>query len=212
VGVLGLGNTTRDLTGDYLEASATVRPHARSVTKFTHPTEGASMTRTKSITFLAGATALVVAALAAGCGSSGGSNANSPAAPTNASGQPATVGVGSVALGKILVDSRAHTLYLFKKDSGTTSSCFGACAANWPPLRARGAPTVGSGAKESLVATTMRSDGKAQVTYNGHPLYTFSGDEKAGDTNGEGVNAFGGNWYVLDPSGNKIVTSTSTGY
>jgi predicted lipoprotein with Yx(FWY)xxD motif len=58
----------------------------------------------------------------------------------------------------------------------------------------------------------MRSDGKAQVTYNGHPLYVFSGDEKAGDTKGEGVNAFGGNWYVVDPSGNKIVTSTSTGY
>jgi hypothetical protein len=57
-------------------------------------------------------------------------------------------------------------------------------------------------------ATTMRSDGKAQVTYNGHPLYTFSGDER----NGEGVNAFGGNWYAVDPSGNQIVTSTSTGY
>jgi predicted lipoprotein with Yx(FWY)xxD motif len=63
-----------------------------------------------------------------------------------------------------------------------------------------------------VVATTMRSDGKAQVTYNGHPLNTFSGDEKAGDTNGEGVNAFGGNWYVVDPSGKQIVTSTSTGY
>jgi predicted lipoprotein with Yx(FWY)xxD motif len=168
------------------------------------------MTRGAPVTFLATLVALLVAVVAlAGCG--GGGSA-SPTPPKTAGGRAATLGVGSVGLGKILVDSRAHTLYLFKNDSGTTSSCFGACAANWPPLRARGAPTVGSGAKESLVGTTMRSDGKAQVTYNGHPLYVFSGDEKAGDTNGEGVNAFGGNWYVLDPSGNKIVISTSTGY
>jgi predicted lipoprotein with Yx(FWY)xxD motif len=168
------------------------------------------MTSSAPVTFLATLVALLVAVVAlAGCG--GGGSA-SPAPPKTAGGRAATLGVGSVGLGKILVDSRAHTLYLFKKDSGTTSSCFGACAANWPPLRARGTPTVGSGAKASLVATTVRSDGKAQVTYNGHPLYRFSGDEKAGDTNGEGVNAFGGNWYVVDPSGNKIVTSTSTGY
>jgi predicted lipoprotein with Yx(FWY)xxD motif len=160
------------------------------------------MTRSAPITLLATLVALPVAALAvAGCG--GGGSA-SPTPPKTAGGRAAKFGVGSVALGKIL--------YLFKKDSGTTSSCFGACAASWPPLRARGTPTVGSGAKASLVATTMRSDGKAQVTYNGHPLYRFSGDEKAGDTNGEGVNAFGGNWYVVDPSGNQIVTSTSTGY
>jgi predicted lipoprotein with Yx(FWY)xxD motif len=168
------------------------------------------MTRSAPITFLATLVALPVAVLAvAGCG--GGGSAT-PTPPKTADGRAATLGVGSVGLGKILVNSQARTLYLFKKDSGTTSSCFGACVANWPPLRARGTPTVGSGAKASLVATTMRSDGKAQVTYNGHPLYTFSGDERAGDTNGEGVNAFGGNWYVVDPSGNQIVTSTSTGY
>jgi predicted lipoprotein with Yx(FWY)xxD motif len=167
------------------------------------------MTRSAPVTFLATPVALLVAVALAGCG---GGGRTSPTPPKTAGGRAATLGVGSVGLGKILVDSRAHTLYLFKKDSGTTSSCFGACAANWPRLRARGTPTVGSGAKASLVATTMRSDGKAQVTYNGHPLYVFSGDEKAGDTKGEGVNAFGGNWYVVDPSGNKIVTSTSTGY
>jgi len=168
------------------------------------------MTRRAPLTSLATLVALLVAVLAAaGCG--GGGSA-SPTPPKTAGGRAATLGVGSVGLGKILVDSRAHTLYLFEKDSGTTSSCFGACAANWPPLRGGSTPTVGSGAKASLIATTMRSDGKAQVTYNGHPLYVFSGDAKAGDTKGEGVNAFGGNWYVVDPSGNKIVASTSTGY
>jgi predicted lipoprotein with Yx(FWY)xxD motif len=150
------------------------------------------MTRTRSITFLAGATALVVAALAAGCGSSGGSNANSPASLKNASGQSATVGVANENVGKILVDSQGRTLYLFERDSGTKSTCTGACAVEWPPLRATGKPTVGGGATASVVTTSARSDGKPQVTYNGHPLYLFSADQKAGDTNGQGVNAFGG--------------------
>ena len=146
------------------------------------------MTRTRSITFLAGATALVLAALAvAGCGSSGGSNTSgSPAPPED---RERTVGHGrrrERELGKILVDSQGRTLYLFQKDSGTKSTCTGACAIDWPPLRATGKPTVGSGATASIVATSARSDGKPQVTYNGHPLYLFSGDQKPGDTNGRG--------------------------
>ena len=169
------------------------------------------MTRNKSITFLAGATALVVAALAAGCGSSGGSNANSPAPPQNASGQSATLGVANENVGKILVDSHGRTLYLFERDSGAKSSCTGACAVEWPPLRATGKPTVGSGANASVVATSARSDGKPQVTYNGHPLYLFSADQKAGETNGQGVNAFGGLWYVVSSSGDEITTPAGSG-
>ena len=93
------------------------------------------------------------------------------APPTTASGRPATVDVANSGLGKILVDSQGRTLYLFKKDSGTKSACTGACASAWPPLRANGKPTVGGGANASMVGTTTRSDGKPQVTYNGHPLY-----------------------------------------
>jgi predicted lipoprotein with Yx(FWY)xxD motif len=167
------------------------------------------MTRTKSITFLAGATALVVAALAvAGCG---GSKANSPAPPKNANGQSATVGVANENVGKILIDSQGRTLYLFERDSGTKSTCTGACAVEWPPLRATGKPTVGAGGNASIVATSARSDGKPQVTYNGHPLYLFSADQKAGDTKGQGVNAFGGLWYVLSSSGDEITMSTGSG-
>jgi predicted lipoprotein with Yx(FWY)xxD motif len=169
------------------------------------------MTRTRSITFLAGATALVVAALAAGCGSSGSSNANSPAPPNNASEQSATVGVANAKVGNILVDSQGRTLYLFERDSGTKSACTAACAVEWPPLRATGKPTVGGGANASVVATSARSDGKPQVTYNGHPVYLFSADQKAGDTNGQGVNAFGGLWYVLSASGDEITTPTGSG-
>jgi predicted lipoprotein with Yx(FWY)xxD motif len=75
------------------------------------------------------------------------------------------------------------------------------------PLRATGKPTVGGGAAASIVATSARSDGNPQVTYNGHPLHLFSGDQKPGDTNGEGVNAFGGLWYALSSAGNQIVGS-----
>jgi predicted lipoprotein with Yx(FWY)xxD motif len=168
------------------------------------------MTRTRSITFRASATVLVLAAVAvAGCGSSGGSNAGgSSAPPKTANGQSATVGVANDNLGKILIDSHGRTLYLFQRDSGTKSACTGACAIDWPPLRATGKPTVGSGAAASSVAISARSDGKPQVTYNGHPLYLFSGDQKPGDTNGEGVNAFGGLWYALSSAGNEIVGST----
>ena len=169
------------------------------------------MTR-KSITTLAAATTLVLGVLtAAGCGGSGGSNAKSPAPPKTANGQSATVGVANDNVGKILVDSQGRTLYLFERDSGTKSACTGACAVEWPPLRATGKLTVGSGANASDVATSARSDGKAQVTYNGHPLYLFSADRKAGDTNGQGVNAFGGLWYVLSSSGDEITTSAGSG-
>jgi hypothetical protein len=64
----------------------------------------------------------------------------------------------------------------------------------------------GSGITASKLGTTARSDGKPQVTYNGHPLYTFANDQKAGDTSGQGLNAFGGPWYVLSPAGTAITS------
>jgi predicted lipoprotein with Yx(FWY)xxD motif len=159
------------------------------------------MTRSASITSLAGAAVLVVAALAvAGCG--GSSTATGP--PKTASGKTATVGVSNARLGNILVNSKGRTLYLFKRDSGTMSECTGACAVNWPPLRVVGKPTLGSGARASLASTSTRAAGVRQVTYNGHPLYLFKGDRKPGDTNGEGLNAFGGSWFAVSPAGNQV--------
>ena len=168
------------------------------------------MTRARSIKFLAGAAALVVVALAvAGCGGSSGS---SSALPTTANGQSATLGIANNgSLGNILVDSKGRTLYLFQHDTGSKSTCTGACAVNWPPLLAAGKPTVGNGANASLTATTARSNGGTQVTYNGHPLYRFKGDSSPGDENGQGVNAFGGLWYALSSSGNAVTTSPSSG-
>lgn len=116
----------------------------------------------------------------------------------------ASVGARMTTLGQILVDSRGISLYLFEADRGTSSACYRACAQNWPPLLTHGAPVASGSAARSLLSTTTRTDGTTQVTYNGHPLYFFVGDHQPGDATGEGINAFGGGWDVLSPSGNKI--------
>ena len=173
------------------------------------------MIRSRSfVSFLAGATVLLLITLAlAGCGSSSKSSSNTSSAstpPTASNGQPATVGVANSGLGNILVDSQGRTLYLFKKDSGTTSACTGACATFWPPLTTTGTPTVGSGATASLISTAQRSDGKTQVVYNGHPVYLYTGDHKAGDTTGQGLVAFGGGWFALSSAGAQAAGSASS--
>jgi predicted lipoprotein with Yx(FWY)xxD motif len=166
------------------------------------------------MTFLAGAAVIPLTALAVGCGGGGGGSATASAPPKTTSAgtastrttsaRAATVHVANSRLGKILVNSSGRTLYLFKKDSGRKSACFGQCASFWPPLRTSGKPKAGSGVKSSLLGTIKRSDGKAQVTYNGHPVYTFVMDKKAGDTNGEGVTAFGAKWFAISPSGKQV--------
>ena len=119
--------------------------------------------------------------------------------------KPATVKTRSNKLGKILVDGRSRTLYLFEKDKHGKSACSGMCATNWPPLLTKGKPKAVSGVKSSLLGTTKRSDGTTQVTYNKHPLYTFIADKsKPGSTKGEGLDAFGAEWYVLGTNGKKI--------
>jgi predicted lipoprotein with Yx(FWY)xxD motif len=170
------------------------------------------MASSRPITFLAGGAAVALSALATvGCGGGGNGATAAPAPPTTASGHPATVGTANEAkLGTILVDSKGRTLYLFKKDAGTRSACSGACASAWPPLRATGKPTVGGAAKASLVGTATRSDGKPQVTYNGHLLYLYAGDEHAGDTEGQGVTAFGAAWYALTPAGSQVSAQASS--
>jgi predicted lipoprotein with Yx(FWY)xxD motif len=171
------------------------------------------MTRNKRTRFLAGATLSLIALTAAGCGgddNGGGTTAASESSNT-ASGQAATIGAQSEGdLGTILVDSNGLTIYLFEKDSGSKSACFGGCAAAWPPVRASGKPTAGSGLNASLIGTTPRSDGAAQVTYNGHPLYLFAGDQSAGQTNGQGLTEFGGSWFALSSAGDPVTTQPST--
>lgn len=116
----------------------------------------------------------------------------------------ARVHIAKTRLGQVLVDSRGITLYDFVEDKGKTSVCYGACAALWPPLLTHGKPVAGSGVRASLLGTTKRKDGKVQVTYGGHPLYYFVTDRKPGQTTGQGVNQFGGPWWVLSAKGKEI--------
>ena len=179
------------------------------------------MIRSKPIRFLAGAAALPVVALAvAGCGGgsdNGGSASAATGPPKTSSGQAATVGTAQVGgLGTVLVDTQGRTHYQIGADSGTKSACSGACATAWPPLRDSGKPTAGSGLNASLLGTAPRSDGNSQVTYNGHPLYTFVMDQKPGDATGQGSTAFGGSWFTLNTAGNQVTaaaqpTTTTSG-
>ena len=116
----------------------------------------------------------------------------------------AKVHIAKSPLGGILVDSKGITLYDFVKDKGTTSACYGACAALWPPLTTKGKPLAGPGVRKSLLGTTKRKDGTLEVTYGGHPLYYFVTDRKPGQTTGQGVNQFGGPWWVLSAAGKEI--------
>jgi predicted lipoprotein with Yx(FWY)xxD motif len=125
-------------------------------------------------------------------------------ASSHAASASPRVGTASSGLGRILVDGRGRTLYLFEKDKHGKSACTGQCAAFWPPLIASGKPVATAGAKASLLGTTKRPDGRRQITYNHHPLYTFVKDARKGQTNGEAINAFGAEWYALSAAGAKV--------
>jgi predicted lipoprotein with Yx(FWY)xxD motif len=158
---------------------------------------------------VAGMTAVALAV--AGCGGGGGSGGERTAgygAPSPAAGGSgaATVALANSDLGKILVDGKGRTLYRFEADKGTTSTCDGACASAWPPLTTEGKPIAASGVSAAKLGTTERSDGTTEVTYNGHPLYTYAGDSTPGQTTGQGSNGFGAEWYVLSAAGNGIET------
>ena len=113
----------------------------------------------------------------------------------------AVVSSSSSDLGRILVDVRGRTLYVFEKDMMGRSTCKGGCASCWPPLLTSGKPRAGTGVHAALIGTTKRADGTLQVTYDHNPLYTFALDTKAGQTKGQGENAFGADWYAVSTSG-----------
>lgn len=111
------------------------------------------------------------------------------------------VDIGDTELGEVLVDPQGMTLYLFTQDSEGTSACTGGCAEAWPPLLTDGAPSGGDGVDASLLGTIERDDGSMQVTYDGHPLYTYAADTAPGDTLGQGV---GDVWYAVTASGEPV--------
>ncbi len=120
---------------------------------------------------------------------------DAPAAqPAPASGG-AVVKVADSSLGKILVDDKGMTLYLFKKDTAGVSNCSAGCLKVWPPFLSQGSPAAGNGVMGKL-GTVALADGSMIVTYNDMPLYYYAADQKPGDTTGQGV---GGVWFVVNP-------------
>src|ERR1700728_3050329 len=162
-----------------------------------------------------GAAGLVL--LAAACGGSSTPSASpssaaaasaststaAPAASATASAAAAAaveLKTDSTKLGTVLTDDKGKTVYWFAKDTSTASACTGACATAWPPVL--GMPQAASGTTlTGKFGTIRRSDGTVQATYNGHPLYTFEGDTAPGQTNGNGIIAFGAAWSAITVSG-----------
>jgi len=168
--------------------------------------------------------AVGVAVLAAACSSAGSSTAasspaaSSPAAPASgaAAGGSASASGGTVittassSAGTVLTTSSGRAIYLWAKDTGDMSQCSGACAGAWPPVTATGTVTAAGSAKPSDLGTITRSDGTKQVTYDGHPLYFFSGDSSAGTATGQGSDSFGAKWWLVTPSGSDVTAAVSS--
>jgi predicted lipoprotein with Yx(FWY)xxD motif len=169
---------------------------------------------------LASVTAALALFAIAGCGSSS-SSTSSTTASAAATTTPASTGGGggggtssggaaSITSAKnadlgmdILVGANGMTVYDFEKDTSSQSNCSGACAGVWPPVTTTGAPKVGGDVDSSKLGTIKRDDGSTQVTYNGHPLYYYTADQKPGDATGNGIDEFGAEWYALQPSGDQ---------
>ena len=106
--------------------------------------------------------------------------------------------------GRMIFDARGRAIYLFTREPGSKSRCYGECAVAWPPVYTRGKPRALNGVNANLLGTTKRRGGRSQVTYNGHPLYYYVTDTRPGQITCQDVVEFGGTWLVVDPQGNAI--------
>ncbi|MGD0698517.1 MAG: hypothetical protein ABSA02_01400 [Trebonia sp.] len=180
---------------------------------------GAVSGRTKLAAGVGGAlgATLLVAACASG-GSSSSTGAAAPASPAGASSSSSSasasggtvIETASSSAGTFLVSGSGRAVYLWTKDTGDTSNCSGACAGAWPPVTTTGSATASGGAKASDLGTITRSDGSKQVTYDGHPLYYFSGDSGPGTASGQGSDGFGSKWWLVAPTGSDVTAAVSS--
>ena len=149
----------------------------------------------------------VLGLVAAGYGGSAAFAAHKSAAGAQHATSSVAVSTRKVSgLGTVLVNSKGRTLYVFMNDKQRHVTCTGSCASFWPPMKWKGSgkPTAGGAAKAGLVGTVKNPSGGRSVTYNKWPLYTYSGDSAAGQSNGEGQNLNGGKWYVISAKGTLV--------
>jgi predicted lipoprotein with Yx(FWY)xxD motif len=161
--------------------------------------------------------ALLVAACSSGGSSSAAPAGSSPAAAAPSSAAASGSGSGATVIktasssgNTFLTDGSGRAVYLWVKDTGGTSACTGACAGAWPPVTTTGTATASGSAKSSDLGTITRSDGTKQVTYDGHPLYYFSGDTGSGTATGQGSDGFGAKWWLVAPTGSDVTASVSS--
>ncbi len=111
----------------------------------------------------------------------------------------ATVKIAKLSIGSIVTTSAGLALYLYSPDgdNATTSKCAAACASIWPPAKPG---TLNAGSTGLTLASIARPDGTQQLTIDGHPAYTLTG-EAAGTAQGEGV---GGIWFAIGSDGKKV--------
>lgn len=143
------------------------------------------------------------AAVLSGC-SKNGILSSSPVT-TVASAGSASVDVRHLAgYGLVLVTADGRALYLFSIDPKDGTACLGSCLLAWPPLLVHGEIKAGPGVDPRLLSSFLTHDGAHQVLYNGHALYTFEQDASAGMDMGEGVQTYGGTWWLVSPSGRPV--------
>jgi predicted lipoprotein with Yx(FWY)xxD motif len=129
--------------------------------------------------------------------------------PTSAPQDTVMIDAATTPRGTVLTDSSGFVLYLLTADSPARSNCTTfPCTTVWRPVWAAGGGTAGSGVQQSLLGTLRSPDGIEQVTYAGHPLYTYIGDLKAAQTSGEGIQSFGGVWWVLSAATGAAITGS----
>lgn len=166
--------------------------------------------------------AFLAAALVAGCGNDGEGDTEASRPPErpqsdvravedvrdDLAGRPAArqgplVKLRQSQFGRVLFSGRDQAIYLFTRDKGRRSRCYGECAKAWPPFFAKGRPRAGAGVRQGLLGTVKRRDGRRQVTYNGHPLY-FYAHEGPRVVLCQNVEEFGGLWLVVKPDGRPV--------
>jgi predicted lipoprotein with Yx(FWY)xxD motif len=148
----------------------------------------------------------LAAALLAAC-----SSAASSSSPASSGGSAAglVITTKTSSAGDFLVSGSGKTIYLWMKDGKDSSACSGGCASAWPPVTATGAVSAGSGVNKADLSTFTRSDGGKQVAYDGHALYYFVGDSGPGAVTGQGSDAFGAKWWLVNPAGTAITTAVT---
>jgi predicted lipoprotein with Yx(FWY)xxD motif len=151
---------------------------------------------------------LILTLVAAACSNASSSGSAGGGGSSSGGATAATIDTADGDLGTILVDAQGYTLYLFKQDTGTTSTCTEGCASTWPAVTTDGDPIAGTGTDASLLGTSDRPDGGTQVTYDGHPLYRYSGDSAPGDTNGQGI---GDVWFAVTADGTPAAAGGAGG-